>query len=123
MDLSEYLTKVGYQPRQKLDVTVTYHDSCHPIRGQGIKKQPRELLKATGKFVEMKEADKCCGGAGTFHIDYPDVAAQMIAKKQANIEKTGAAIVVSGCPVCLAQLSKAAAASGKFKALHISQVI
>jgi glycolate oxidase iron-sulfur subunit len=123
MDLSEYLTKVGYQPRQKLDVTVTYHDSCHLIRGQGIKKQPRELLKATGKFVEMKEADKCCGGAGTFHIDYPDVAAQMIAKKQANIEKTGAAIVVSGCPVCLAQLSKAAAASGKFKALHISQVI
>ncbi len=62
--------------------------------------------------------------AGSFHIDYPDAAAQVLARKQVNIEKTGAAIVVSGCPSCLAQLAKAAAASGgKFKAMHISQVI
>lgn len=124
MDLTEYLTQIGYKPRRKVDVTVTYHDPCHLVRGQGIKSQPRELLKATGKFVEMKEADKCCGGAGSFHLDYPDAAAQVLGRKQANIEKTGASVVVSGCPSCLAQLSKAAAASGgKFKAMHISQVI
>ncbi len=124
MDLTEYLAKVGYQPRAKVDVPVTWHDPCHLVRGQGIRQQPRELLKATGKFVELKEADRCCGGAGSFHIDYPDAAAQVLARKQANIEKTGAAIVVSGCPSCLVQLAKAAAASGgKFKAMHISQVI
>lgn len=124
MDLSEYLVKAGYKPRQKLDVTVTYHDPCHLVRGQGIKSQPRELLKAAGRYVEMKEADRCCGGAGSFHMDYPDIAAKIIARKCSNIEKTGAAIVASSCPVCLVQLNKAAKESGgKFKAMHISQVI
>jgi glycolate oxidase iron-sulfur subunit len=124
MDLTEYLAKAGYTPRQKLETTFTYHDPCHLGRGQGIKKQPRDLLRAAGKFVEMQEADKCCGGAGSFHMDYPDIASEILDKKRANIEKTGAAIVVTGCPGCLIQLAKAAKASGgKFKAMHISQVI
>jgi glycolate oxidase iron-sulfur subunit len=124
MDLTEYLAKVGYTPRQKADAVFTYHDPCHLVRGQGITKQPRELLKAAGSFVEMKEADVCCGGAGSFHIDYPAVAGQIIEKKRRNIEKTGAEVVVTGCPGCLIQLAKAAKASGgKFKAMHISQVI
>jgi glycolate oxidase iron-sulfur subunit len=124
MDLAEYLAKVGYEPRQKADAVFTYHDPCHLVRGQGITQPPRELLKAAGRFVEMKEADVCCGGAGSFHIDYPDAAAQILEKKRRNIEKTGAAVVVTGCPGCLIQLAKAAKASGgKFKAMHISQVI
>ena len=124
MDLTEYLTKVGYEPRQRADAVFTYHDPCHLVRGQGITQPPRELLKAAGRFAEMKEADVCCGGAGSFHIDYPDAAAQILEKKRCNIEQTGAAVVVTGCPGCLIQLAKAAKASGgKFKAMHISQVI
>jgi glycolate oxidase iron-sulfur subunit len=124
MDFTEYLEKVGYLPRQRADAVFTYHDPCHLVRGQGITKPPRELLKAAGRFVEMKEADVCCGGAGSFHIDYPDAAAQILEKKRCNIEKTGAAVVATGCPGCLIQLAKAAKASGgKFKAMHISQVI
>jgi glycolate oxidase iron-sulfur subunit len=124
MDLTEYLAKVGYLPRQKTNAVLTYHDPCHLVRGQGITQPPRELLKAAGSFVEMKEADMCCGGAGSFHIDYPDAAAQILEKKRRNIEMTGADVVVTGCPGCLIQLAKAAKASGgKFKAMHISQVI
>jgi glycolate oxidase iron-sulfur subunit len=124
MDLTEYLTKVGYLPRQKADAVFTYHDPCHLVRGQGITQPPRELLKAAGSFVEMKEADVCCGGAGSFHIDYPDASAQILEKKRRNIEETGASVIVTGCPGCLIQLAKAAKASGgKFKAMHISQVI
>ena len=124
MDLTEYLVKVGYTPRQRVEATLTYHDPCHLVRGQGIRSQPRDLLKATGKFVEMKDADTCCAGAGTFHMDYPDISSKIIEKKRQNIERTGAAIVVTGCPGCLIQLTKAAKASaGKFKPMHISQVI
>jgi len=124
MDLTEYLVKVRYTPRRKVDTTFTYHDPCHLVRGQGIKKQPRDLLRATGKFVEMKEADTCCAGAGTFHMDYPEISSKIVEKKRRNIERTGAAIVVTGCPGCLIQLTKAAKASGgKFKPMHISQVI
>ena len=124
MDLTEYLAKVGYRPRQKADALFTYHDPCHLVRGQGITKPPRGLLKAAGSFVEMKGADVCCGGAGSFHIDYPDAAAQILEKKRRSIEQTGAKVVVTGCPGCLIQLAKAAKASGgKFRAMHISQVI
>jgi len=124
MDLAEYLVKAGYEPRQKTDAVFTYHDPCHLARGQGITKQPRELLKAAGRFVEMRDAGVCCGGAGSFHVDYPDAASQILEKKRINIEKTGAAVAVTGCPGCLIQLAKAAKASGgRFKAMHISQVI
>lgn len=124
VDLTEYLIDTGYRPRKKMDVTFTYHDPCHLVRGQGIREQPRNLLKATGTFIEMNEADTCCGGAGSFHLDYPGIAADILAKKRANIEKTGAGVVVTACPGCLIQLTKAAHDSGnKFKAMHISQVI
>lgn len=124
MDLTEYLVKAGYKPRQRTNAVFTYHDPCHLVRGQGITKQPRDLLKEAGNFVEMKGANVCCGGAGSFHVDYPEEAGEILEKKQKNIEESGASLVVTDCPGCLIQLSKAARASGgKFKAVHISQVI
>ncbi|BBB89964.1 MAG TPA: (Fe-S)-binding protein [Methylomusa anaerophila] len=124
MDLSEYLVNVGYTPRQRVDAKITFHEPCHLGRGQGIRREPRDLLKATGNYIEMKDADTCCGGAGSFHIDYPAVSDSLLSKKQVNIENSGAHIVVTSCPTCLVQMNKAAARSGgKFRAMHISQVI
>ncbi len=124
MGLSEYLFKAGYQPRQRSEAKITFHEPCHLGRGQGIKKEPRQLLGAAGDFVEMAGADVCCGGAGSFHIDYPEAADAVLEKKRANIEKSGADIVVSECPTCLVQLGKAAKRSGgRFKVMHISQVL
>jgi glycolate oxidase iron-sulfur subunit len=123
MDLTEYLVRAGYRSAEKQDTTFTFHDPCHLVRGQGIRSQPRQLLKAAGTFLEMKESDTCCGGAGTFHMDHPDAAKQILERKMENIERSGAAVVVTACPGCLVQLTRAAEASGKFKAMHISQVI
>ncbi len=124
LDLTEYLVQVGYTPRRRIEATLTYHDPCHLVRGQGITKPPRELLKATGTYVEMDAAALCCGGAGSFHMDYPAVSARIVTRKKESIERTGARIVATGCPGCLIQLSKAARASGgRFQAMHISQVI
>ena len=123
MDLTEYLAKSGYVPRQRSGAKITYHDPCHLARGQGIKKEPRTLLAAAGAYTEMKDSDVCCGGGGSFFLDYPEISDKIIDKKRQNIEETGADIVVTGCPGCLIQLNKAAKASGKFKAMHISQVL
>jgi len=124
MDLTEYLAKAGYQPRQRTNATITFHEPCHLGKGQGIKKQPRDLLKAAGNYVEMDGSDTCCGGAGSFYIDYPDISAQILDKKRQNIENSGAQIVVTECPICLVQMNKAANKSGgKFRAMHISQII
>ncbi|MGA2081791.1 MAG: (Fe-S)-binding protein [Holophaga sp.] len=124
MDLSEYLVQAGYRPAPRPGVTFTFHDPCHLARGQGVRAQPRELLRAAGTLVEMDESDACCGGAGTFHLDHPGAAAMVLARKRESIERTGAGIVVTACPGCLVQLTRAAEASqGKFKVLHLSQVL
>lgn len=122
VSLSELLAKSGYTPRKQVE-KITYHEPCRLGRGQGVKKQPRELLKLSGNFVELPGADVCCGGSCFFPTDYPQASETLVAKKLANIEKTGAKLVVTECHRCLIQLKKAAEKSGKFRAAHISEVI
>jgi len=62
-DVTEILTEAGLPPLTKVPVTATYHDPCHLMNGQGIRDQPRELLrKVAGRFVEMPA--HCCGSGG-----------------------------------------------------------
>ncbi|WP_158408472.1 (Fe-S)-binding protein [Desulfosporosinus fructosivorans] len=123
MGLSEYLYEIDYQPNRKSALKVTYHDPCHLVRGQGIKKQPRELLKRVAEYVEMPQADKCCGGAGTFYLDFPETAQNILAEKVKNIKGTDVDVVVTECPACLMQLAKGKQQSGYFEVMHISQVL
>jgi glycolate oxidase iron-sulfur subunit len=124
MDLTEYLVAAGYRPRRREGLAVTFHEPCHLGRGQNLRRQPRDLLRAAADYVEMEGADVCCGASGSFHLDYPEVSAGLLAAKRARIEKTGAEVVVSECPACLTQLHKAARASGgAFRVLHLSQIL
>ncbi|MCX7982914.1 MAG: (Fe-S)-binding protein [Syntrophales bacterium] len=118
MDVSEYLVKVGYIPQSKDMGPLTFHDPCHLSRGQGIKWEPRKLLSAVGDYRDMEGSNICCGGAGSFHLDYPDTAQRLLEKKKLNIEATGAKMVVTSCPGCLIQLSKLS-----IPVCHICQVI
>ena len=82
---------------------VTYHDSCHLMRGIGVSRQPRALIaRVEGiDFVEMHDADRCCGFGGTFSFKYPDISTAMLEEKVNNIEASGAGVVV-GCDMgCL----------------------
>jgi glycolate oxidase iron-sulfur subunit len=124
MDLTEYLVAAGYRPRALPGATFTYHDPCHLARGQGIRRQPRQLLEQAGQLVELSAKERCCGGSGSFHLEHPAAAAAILQRKQADIQGTGAQVVVTACPGCLIQLTRAADQSGgAFQALHISQVI
>jgi glycolate oxidase iron-sulfur subunit len=86
--------------------TVTWHDPCHLVRHMGVKDQPRKILNAIKdiKFVEMEEADKCCGMAGAFSLHYYDLSTKIADRKCQNILNTKADIVVTGCPGCEIQL-------------------
>lgn len=82
---------------------VTYHDSCHLLRGLGVKDQPRALLgKVRGlNLIEMTRSDECCGFGGTFSAKYPEISEALLETKLANIQATGAGAVV-GCDMgCL----------------------
>jgi len=56
------------------------------------------------EFKEMNEADRCCGAAGSFNLTYYDLSTRIGKRKAENIRKTGAGLVVTGCPSCIMQL-------------------
>ncbi|AET69990.1 Fe-S oxidoreductase [Desulfosporosinus orientis DSM 765] len=108
-DLSKFLVeKTGVHPGPNpVKVAVTYHDPCHLKRGQNVFKQPRELLMAIPgvEFREMKEADRCCGSAGSFSIMHHDLSMKVLDRKITNIVTAKAEVVATSCPTCTMQLS------------------
>ncbi len=114
-DISEWLMKIGLTPPTgRLNATVSYHDACHLAHGQKVRTQPRELLKKIPglKFVEMDEADTCCGSAGVYNITQPEMAKRLLDRKIANLRATGATIIATGNPGCLAWIQQGAQEAG-----------
>jgi glycolate oxidase iron-sulfur subunit len=112
-DITEFLVDVLQLPSSAYRVTpeyrgktVTWHEPCHLGRYLGVKEQPRKILKSLPdiSYVEMPNADDCCGMAGTFSIYFYDLSRKIAAKKVANIASTGADVVVTDCPGCEIQL-------------------
>lgn len=86
---------------------VTYHPSCHLLRGLGIAEQPRALLALLGnaEVIDMPNAAECCGFGGLFAVKMGDISGAMLSRKLDNISQTGAGTVV-GCDVsCLLNIS------------------
>lgn len=102
-DITAFLVKMGYsQEFGRVAVKVTYHDPCHLVRGMGVAKEPRQILQSLPgvEFVEMPEADKCCGCGGTFSMMYYDLARRINDRKLDNAASTGATMLLTGCPAC-----------------------
>jgi len=108
-DVSEFLVnEVNVEPGDKeVNAKVTYHDSCHLNRAMKVKAEPRKLLKSIKglEYLEAEEADRCCGGAGTFSFKQYDISMKILKRKIDNAENTGAEIFAVGCPSCRIQLS------------------
>ena len=105
---------------------VTFHDPCHASRGQKIVKPPRDLLRQMpgAEFVEMPEADWCCGGAGAYALSHFDLAMKVLDRKMENLKKTGADVLVTTCPACTIQLSYGVRRHGlNVKVQHLTEVI
>jgi glycolate oxidase iron-sulfur subunit len=108
-DISEFLAQIGLRTEGlgELKVKVTYQDPCHLVHGQGIRNQPRELLKAIPglELVELTESDQCCGSAGIYNITHYELSMQILEPKLGNIERTGASVVVAPNPGCAMQIA------------------
>ena len=101
---------------------VTYHSSCH-LRAAGVGKPPRDLLRDNPnlEFVEMADADRCAGGAGTFCVKNPAQSAAIFERKRRAIEESGAEIVATSCPACMIQLQNGL--KGKVAVKHVAQLM
>jgi L-lactate dehydrogenase complex protein LldE len=110
----------------RLPARVTYHDACSGLRELGIKEQPRRLLASVEglELVELKAAEVCCGFGGTFCVKYPGVSTKMVSDKAADIEATGAELVLAGDLGCLMNVAGRLKRLGsRVEARHVAEVL
>ena len=118
-DASEFLHRNGLAERLKtspgVPATATYHDACHLAHGQRITDAPRALVQNVPglKFVELSEADMCCGSAGVYNLTQPGYARRLLDRKWVNVEATGAEILATGNPGCHSWIQQASDEHGK----------
>jgi glycolate oxidase iron-sulfur subunit len=112
-DVSEVLEDADF-PIGRLDLVATYHDACHLVHGQGVRAQPRTLLRRIPglRLVELQDSDLCCGSAGVYNLVEPDMADRLLERKVNCIVATGAQVVLAGNPGCLLQIAKGCRARG-----------
>jgi len=107
-DVSELLAEHEPQaPRHPLPLRVAYHDACHLAHAQGVRAQPRALLRAIPELEVVEPADWeiCCGSAGIYNLVQPAAAAELGARKAANLVASGAEAVAAGNPGCALQIA------------------
>ena len=116
-DISEVLLELGVKDhvRHAVNETVTYHDACHLAHAQKVTAAPRALLAAVPglTLVALPESDMCCGAAGTYNLEHPEMATDLAERKLRNIESTGAPTCVTGNAGCALHIGSEAAARGK----------
>ncbi|MCX7669172.1 MAG: (Fe-S)-binding protein, partial [Anaerolineae bacterium] len=95
------------KPRGRIEGRITYHEPCHLRRAQHVWQQPRALLGLIDglEFVELPEADGCCGSAGSQIITHYETSLRVLDRKMTHVASTGAQIIASGCPGCQMQLT------------------
>src|SRR4051812_36646555 len=98
------------EPRAKrhpLPMKLAYHDACHLSHAQGVRSQPRELLRGIPELelVEPAEWEICCGSAGIYNLIKPQPAAQLGERKARNLLDTGAEVIAAANPGCALQIA------------------
>ncbi len=108
MDVSMFLLKLGLsEPLRETRLKVAYHDACHLANAQNVRREPRSLLRAIPglELIEIADAHLCCGSAGSYNMDQPEIAASLGEQKARAVIATGAEVVASGNIGCLTQVA------------------
>jgi L-lactate dehydrogenase complex protein LldE len=105
---------------------LTYHPSCHLLRGLGIDRQPRLLLSCVkdAQVIELPERADCCGFGGVFSVEHPELSAEFLKRKIANLEKTASPTLVVCDTGCLMHIQGGLQRQRKNqRVVHIAQVL
>ncbi len=125
-DVTKILIELDFHklPLRLENQIVTYQDSCHLRNGQKTFIEPRQLLEAIDgvTFIEMKDADRCCGSAGIYNIVQSEMSMQILDYKMEQATKTKATTIVTANPGCLLQMKLGIEREGlseNMEAVHI----
>ncbi|MGO4182887.1 (Fe-S)-binding protein [Paenibacillus sp. TAF43_2] len=132
IDISDLLVRIGrklqFSERGKSKaekaLRITYQDSCHLRNVMRASDAPRKLMGEIDgvNYVEMKEADRCCGSAGIYNVTQPEMAGQILEHKMVHANNTQAEYIVTSNPGCLLQMKHGIEKHGspeRVKAVHI----
>ncbi|PFG73897.1 (Fe-S)-binding protein [Tepidiforma thermophila] len=125
-DLSEWLAGRGMLPAGRLAARVAYQDACHLAHVQGIRKEPRALLRALDgcELVETEGADTCCGAAGLYGVVEPGMSAELRRRKAAAFAAARPDAVVTANPGCHLQYLGAVREAGlRAEVLHLAEAL
>ncbi len=107
-DISAFLDNLGIDEPPSLTepIRLAYHDACHLAHAQGVVGAPRRLLSQISNLtlVPLAESDLCCGSAGLYNIEQPDVARRLGGRKTQRILESGAQAVATGNIGCIVQI-------------------
>ena len=108
MDVSTFLDELGLVAPHAIagGLRLAYHDACHLVHAQGVTAAPRRLLMEVPdlELLPIPEGELCCGSAGTYNIEQPELARQLGERKARHIRSTGAQAVATGNIGCMVQL-------------------
>ena len=105
---------------------LTYHPSCHLLRGLGVDRQPLLLLSCVkdAEIIELPERSDCCGFGGVFSVEHPELSAEFLKRKIANLDKTASPTLVVCDTGCLMHIQGGLLRQGKDQqVVHIAQVL
>jgi L-lactate dehydrogenase complex protein LldE len=108
------------------DGILTYHPSCHTLRGMAIDRQPRALLANVqgAQVVELPHAEECCGFGGIFSIEHPELSAEWLKRKIGNLEATQSPTLVVTDAGCMMHIAGGLHRQKKTQnVLHIAEVL
>jgi glycolate oxidase iron-sulfur subunit len=105
-DATEIVTPVDTSRGLERPLRVVYQDACHLAHGQGIRRQPRDLLRAMRgvEIVPIADPERCCGSAGVYNLTHPEVAQELQRQKVRAILAARPDAVVSANPGCILQI-------------------
>jgi glycolate oxidase iron-sulfur subunit len=126
-DVSEFLASIELvEPTRPVRKRVTYQDACHLVHGQGIRNQPRQVLRQIPglELVEMQDSDVCCGSAGIYNLTHPELSVELLEQKMDHVLATGATGVVAPNPGCTMQLAYGAHRRGaRLEFFHVVDLL
>jgi len=106
-DVSEVMAELKPRaPRHPMALKVAFHDPCHLQHAQGLREQPRAMLRTIPglELLEISEAALCCGSAGLYGLVQSETAHQLGQRKVEKIVATSADAVATGNPGCQLQI-------------------
>jgi L-lactate dehydrogenase complex protein LldE len=127
-EFTEYLVdKLGVTDLEAhWDGPLTYHPSCHLLRGMSIDRQPRALLANVrgAQIVDLPNAEECCGFGGVFSMEHPELSAEWLKRKIGNLEISQSPTLVVAEAGCLMHIAGGLHRQKKSqRVVHIAEVL